>query len=61
MRHASRYFVAVCIALLLAACDRAPTLPKLGANDIILAFGDSLTHGTGASADEAYPARLAQL
>jgi lysophospholipase L1-like esterase len=61
MRRASRFFIAVCVAVLLAACDRAPTLPRLNSHDVIVAFGDSLTHGTGASADTAYPAVLATL
>ncbi|MDA8260967.1 MAG: arylesterase [Betaproteobacteria bacterium] len=61
MRGASRLFFAVCLAVLLAACDRAPTLPKLNSHDVIVAFGDSLTHGTGASSDTAYPAVLATL
>jgi lysophospholipase L1-like esterase len=61
MAHASRFFFAVCLALFLAACDRAPTLPKLNSHDVIVAFGDSLTHGTGASSDAAYPAVLATL
>ncbi len=61
MRGASRLFFAVCLAVLLAACDRAPTLPKLSSHDVIVAFGDSLTHGTGASTDDAYPAVLAAL
>ena len=61
MRGASRLFFAVCLAVLLAACDRAPTLPKLSSHDVIVAFGDSLTHGTGASTDDAYPAVLATL
>jgi lysophospholipase L1-like esterase len=61
MPCASRLFFAVCLAVLLAACDRAPTLPKLNSHDVIVAFGDSLTHGTGASADTAYPAVLATL
>ena len=47
--------------LLLTACDRAPTLPKLSSHDVIVAFGDSLTHGTGANTDTAYPAVLASL
>src|SRR5512139_2854617 len=58
---AHRYFLALIAVLLLAACDRSPTLPRLSQSDVIVAFGDSLTHGTGASADTAYPAVLASL
>src|SRR5512143_1450830 len=56
-----RYFVALVAVLFLVACDRAPTLPKLNSHDVILAFGDSLTHGTGANEETAYPAVLASL
>lgn len=58
---ARRYLVALLAIVLLAACDRAPTLSRLGQQDVIVAFGDSLTHGTGASSDTSYPAVLATL
>src|SRR3569832_1346915 len=61
MLAASRFFIAVCVAVLLVACGRAPTPPKLSPHDVILAFGDSLTHGTGASEATAYPAVRATL
>ena len=61
MQRAQRYFIALFAVFLLAACDRAPTLPKLNSHDVIVAFGDSLTHGTGAASDTAYPAVLAML
>ena len=61
MLSAQRFLVALLALFLLAACDRAPTLPKLNPHDVIVAFGDSLTHGTGASTDTAYPAVLAAL
>jgi lysophospholipase L1-like esterase len=61
MHLIQRFLFALFALFLLAACDRAPTLPKLNAHDVIVAFGDSLTHGTGAGSDAAYPAVLASL
>jgi acyl-CoA thioesterase I len=46
------------IAALLAACSKSPALPAVSTSATILAFGDSLTFGTGASPDESYPAQL---
>jgi lysophospholipase L1-like esterase len=48
--------------LALAGCSEKPgQLPQLAADDTILAFGDSLTHGTGANPGEGYPEILAML
>src|SRR3990172_12037168 len=49
------------ICILLVACSDRPELPPLAGDDVILAFGDSLTNGTGANAEESYPAVLAEL
>lgn len=52
----------VILAMLSAACsDPAPSLPILASDAVILAFGDSLTAGTGAGRDQDYPSRLASL
>ena len=47
---------------LLAGCGkRRPRLPRVESGQTILAFGDSLTFGTGAQPGEAYPAVLEKL
>ena len=38
-----------------------PKLPKLNPNSTVLAFGDSLTFGQGASLEESYPGQLAAI
>ena len=46
------------VLLLAGGCDRTPPLPKLSSDAVVLAFGDSLTFGSGAAPSEAYPAVL---
>jgi lysophospholipase L1-like esterase len=63
IRTISRNFlVAIAAIAVLGACGRdVPQLPRVGENDVILAFGDSLTYGTGANAEQSYPEVLSQL
>lgn len=52
---------ALLLALLTTACEQPARLAPLAADAVILAFGDSLTHGNGAPPGHAYPDVLADL
>ncbi len=55
-------FISTILFLLLSACgDDMQSISKLPDDAIILAFGDSLTYGTGAKDDESYPVVLQEL
>jgi lysophospholipase L1-like esterase len=55
-------FAAVCVVTVVASCGGSSVrLPGLEKNATVLAFGDSLTFGTGATPDQSYPARLSSL
>jgi lysophospholipase L1-like esterase len=50
-------------AALLAGCGKRQAVRAQGlpAGSVVLALGDSITHGTGAAPEAAYPVQLAQL
>ena len=57
-----RLFYVLTLGLLLGACtESTPRLPLLDSNSVILAFGDSLTRGSGAAEEHSYPAVLSRL
>ena len=54
--------VLLILLLLLTACqEQTPALPPISEGGAILAFGDSLTYGTGVKGPAAYPTILEQL
>jgi len=62
MRHSIRLVILITLLAFTYACtDSTPKLPRLANDATILAFGDSLTYGSGAPKDKSYPAFLQRL
>jgi lysophospholipase L1-like esterase len=55
------FFIFLFLLILTSCGNNVPPLSPLPSDAVILAFGDSLTFGTGASKKESYPEVLSQL
>lgn len=51
----------LCLIVFALGCGRQPKIGRLSESSVVLAFGDSLTAGTGASSAESYPSVLADM
>lgn len=60
MNNQFKIIITILLALTLSACD-TPKLNKLSNQDVIVAFGDSLTMGVGTEEEFSYPSVLAEL
>ncbi len=61
-KSAARWLLSAALLLSLSACGPdVPRLPALPQEASILAFGDSLTSGVGASTGQDYPSQLARI
>lgn len=54
-------FLVIILSACFVDCSSSPKLSLLAANDVIVAFGDSLTFGTGVEQIYSYPAVLGQI
>lgn len=61
MIHPVRLIFTVFIMLLVGCSGQAPSLKPLAKSATIVAFGNSLTYGIGASLEESYPSVLQKL
>jgi lysophospholipase L1-like esterase len=59
MKQITTIFLLISV-LICSGCGN-PKISKISDTSVIVAFGDSLTHGTGANNDESYPAVLSEL
>jgi lysophospholipase L1-like esterase len=57
----TKVIVILCLLVLCAGCGSSSKIRKLSSSSIVVAFGDSLTSGTGASQDESYPSVLSKM
>ena len=53
--------VLIVLTALLSGCGSSPRIDRVTANSTVIAFGDSLTSGYVAKANESYPSVLAEL
>ncbi len=61
IHHTIKLFLILLLINAISACSDSAKLQPLKADATILAFGDSLTYGTGTSKNKAYPAILEKL